>query len=103
MKREAVAYLRAEHGLSERRACSIVGATSTINSLVTLICERSRPSRSQWAARASSLRGISSTVPVRFDSSAYWATMRSVFCSPDPPIMTGMREIGAGELTALFT
>ena len=26
MKREAVAYLRAEHGLSERRACHIVGA-----------------------------------------------------------------------------
>ena len=26
MKREAVAYLRAEHGLSERRACRIAGA-----------------------------------------------------------------------------
>ena len=29
MKREAVAYLRAEHGLSERRACHIVGADRT--------------------------------------------------------------------------
>jgi len=26
VKREAVAYLRAEHGLSERRACHVVGA-----------------------------------------------------------------------------
>ena len=30
MKREAVAYLRAEHGLSERRACSIVSADRTM-------------------------------------------------------------------------
>ena len=30
MKREAVAYLRAEHGLSERRACHIVGADRTM-------------------------------------------------------------------------
>ena len=29
-KREAVAYLRAEHGLSERRACHIVGADRTM-------------------------------------------------------------------------
>ena len=27
---------------------------------------------------------------VRFDSSAYWATMRSVFFSPLPPIMIGI-------------
>ena len=30
MKREAVAYLRAAHGLSERRACHIVGADRTM-------------------------------------------------------------------------
>lgn len=30
MKREAVSYLRAEHGLSERRACHIVGADRTM-------------------------------------------------------------------------
>ncbi len=30
MKREAVAYLRAEHGLTERRACQIVGADRTM-------------------------------------------------------------------------
>lgn len=30
MKREAVAHLRAEHGLSERRACHIVGADRTM-------------------------------------------------------------------------
>ena len=30
MKREAVAYLQAEHGLSERRACQIVGADRTM-------------------------------------------------------------------------
>lgn len=30
MKREAVAYLRAEHGLSERRACHILGADRTM-------------------------------------------------------------------------
>jgi hypothetical protein len=39
----------------------------------------------------------------RFDSSAYWATMRSVFFSPLPPIMMGTRDSGAGELTASFT
>ena len=56
------------------------------------------------AASASSLRGISSIEPLdRFDSSAYWATIRSVFFSPLPPIMIGMREIGAGELTASVT
>jgi hypothetical protein len=38
-----------------------------------------------------------------FDSSAYCATMRSVFFSPPPPIITGMRLTGAGELTASFT
>jgi len=30
VKREAVAYLQAEHGLSERRACHIVGADRTM-------------------------------------------------------------------------
>ena len=30
MKREAVAYIRAEHGLLERRACYIVGADRTM-------------------------------------------------------------------------
>lgn len=30
MKREGVAYLQAEHGLSERRACYIVGADRTM-------------------------------------------------------------------------
>lgn len=30
MKREAVAYLRVEHGLSERRACHIVGTDRTM-------------------------------------------------------------------------
>ena len=30
MKREAVAYLQAEHGLSERRACHIIGADRTM-------------------------------------------------------------------------
>ena len=38
---------------------------------------------------------------VRFDSSAYWATIRSVFFSPEPPIMIGMRLIGGGWLIAL--
>ena len=69
----------------------------------TVISDRSRPRRSQWAASASSLRGISSAAQIRFDSSAYWATMRSVFCSPPPPIITGMRPSGAGWLMASVT
>ena len=40
---------------------------------------------------------------MRFDSSAYWATIRSVLRSPPPPIITGMRDAGAGELIASFT
>ena len=39
----------------------------------------------------------------RLDSSAYWATIRSVFFSPLPPIMIGIRETGRGELTASET
>ena len=46
---------------------------------------------------------MSSTVPVRFDSSAYCATMRSVFFSPEPPIITGIRESGAGMLATSLT
>jgi hypothetical protein len=35
---------------------------------------------------------------MRLDSSAYWATIRSVFFSPLPPIMIGMRPSGAGDV-----
>ena len=37
---------------------------------------------------------------IRFDSSAYWATMRSVLRSPPPPIMTGMRDSGRWDVEA---
>ena len=39
--------------------------------------------------------------PKKLDASAYWATMRSVFLSPLPPIMIGMSpRIGCGLLKA---
>ena len=40
--------------------------------------------------------------PKTFVASAYWATSRSVFCSPPPPIMIGTRgrEIDWGELSS---
>ena len=105
----AISMISAYHPLAlpmaarSASASSIVGAMQPMNSLVTLISDRSRPSRSQWASSASSLRGISSTVPVRFDSSAYCATIRSVFFSPEPPIMIGIFDTGAGEFTASVT
>ena len=71
-----------------RRGCR---RCTTLRCWLTVISERSRPSRSQCAASTSSLRGSSSDGDVRFDSSAYWATIRSVFFSPLPPIITGMR------------
>ncbi|SKY21634.1 Uncharacterised protein [Mycobacteroides abscessus subsp. abscessus] len=40
---------------------------------------------------------------MRLDSSAYCATIRNVFFSPPPPIITGMRQSGAGELIASST
>ena len=38
-----------------------------------------------------------------FDSSAYCATIRNVFRSPLPPIITGMRPTGGGLLIASIT
>lgn len=84
-------------------ACSWVGAMHTVRCTLTVISARSRPSRSQWAASASSLRGISAGSQMRLDSSAYCATSRRVFRSPAPPIITGMRLIGGGWLTASRT
>lgn len=49
------------------------------------------------------MRGTSAGGQVRFDSSAYCATIRSVFFSPLPPIISGILEIGIGELMASFT
>ncbi len=69
----------------------------------TVISERSRPRRSQCSASASSLRGTSADAAMMFDSSAYWATIRSVLRSPPPPIITGMRDTGGGELIASTT
>jgi hypothetical protein len=45
-----------------------------------------------------------SASPKKFDASAYWATIRSVFLSPLPPIMIGMSpRIGRGLLSASRT
>ena len=70
---------------------------------LTVISLRSRPTSSQWAARTSSLRGISGGEHSRFDSSANRATSRNVRRSPAPPITTGTRPIGAGWLIASVT
>ena len=81
-------------------ASSAVGAMQAVFCQDTVISDRSRPSVSQWPARASSLRSTSRAAQMLFDSSAYWATIRRVFFSPPPPIITGMCEIGWGSLIA---
>ena len=51
----------------------------------------------------SSLWVIWSTGQMMLAESAYWATMRKVFRSPDPPIITGTRRTGGGSLMASVT
>ena len=51
----------------------------------------SRPTASQCPWSTSILCCIFSTVPIPFHMSAYVATVRSVFFSPEPPIMIGRR------------
>ena len=84
-------------------ASSAVGAMHAVFCHETVRSERSRPRASQWPANASSLRSMSGGGQMMFDSSAYWATIRSVFFSPPPPIITGMCDIGGGSLIASTT
>ena len=77
-----------------------IGAMQAVRCHDTVISERFRPSRSQCSASASSLRWRSAGGQMMFDSSAYWATIRSVLRSPPPPIITGMRPTGGGSLIA---
>ena len=62
----------------------------TVPRRVFVISAGSRPSRSQWPSSTPTRCLIRSASPKKFDASAYWATMRSVFFSPLPPIMIGM-------------
>ena len=50
---------------------------------------QSRPTAAQCSRRIASFRATVSGVPNTFQMSAYWATIRSVFFSPPPPIMIG--------------
>ncbi len=73
----------------------------TVPSRVFVISAGSRPSRSQWPSSTPTRCLIRSTSPKKFDASAYWATIRSVFFSPLPPIMIGMSpRSGCGLLKA---
>ena len=81
---------------------SRVGATAIIMSFVTVISD---PIAAETLAvlgqHLELARDRPATSPVRFDSSAYWATMRRVFFSPWPPIMIGILEIGGGRVGRL--
>ena len=58
---------------------------------VRWISRWSRPTASQCARSTASLWRSFSMVPMAFHWSAYFATVRSVFLSPEPPIMIGRR------------
>ncbi len=63
----------------------IVNLTPSVNSMSAM----SRPTASQWPRSTSILCAIIGTGPIAFHMSAYLATDRRVFFSPDPPIMIG--------------
>ena len=63
----------------------IVSFTPSVNS----ISLTSRPTSAQCCFRTSTLWAIMSSGPMPFHMSAYLATVRSVFFSPEPPIMIG--------------
>ena len=62
----------------------------------------SRPTAAQCSARIAYLRAMPSGDPKTLQASAYWATSRSVFFSPPPPIMIGTlgRDSDCGELSS---
>ena len=96
--------MRSRRTSNLRSASSWVSAMITVPSRVLVISAGSRPSRSQWASRTPIRWRMRSGSPKKFEASAYWATIRSVFFSPLPPIMIGMSpRIGFGLLYASWT
>ena len=68
------------------------GPRRTFWRVVRSISSRSRARPLRSGRRASSyLRGMPSGPPKTLHASPYWATSRSVFCSPPPPTMIGTR------------
>ena len=59
--------------------------------LVSSISAMFRPTASQWPWRTSTLCASISVEPIAFHWSAYFATVRSVFFSPEPPTRIGRR------------
>ena len=72
-----------------RSASASVERIVILQPTVRSIAAGSRPTSAQCARRISSLWATISGVPKTFHMSACWATMRSVFRSPPPPIMIG--------------
>ena len=88
-----------------RRASRVPAAPSAETrkfwSVERSISSGSRPTAAQCSARIAYLRAIASGDPKTLQASAYWATRRSVFFSPPPPIMIGTlgRDSDCGELS----
>ena len=72
-----------------RRAASAVSRMIGLQPAVSSISPMSRPTSSQCRRRTSTLWRRTSAVPIAFHMSAYFATVRSVFRSPLPPIRIG--------------
>ena len=62
---------------------------SGLQPAVSSISAMSRPTAAQCSSRTATLRRRSSVLPIAFHISAYIATVRRVFFSPEPPIMIG--------------
>ena len=85
-------------------ASSVVGAMHAVFCLDTVISDRLRPEPvAVLVQRVELALSISWSPQMMFDSSAYCATIRSVFFSPPPPIITGILDTGGGSLIASVT
>ena len=73
---------RAGLGLGRARMQALMPSVNSIS-------ETSRPTSAQCWRRTSTLWAITSSGPIAFQMSAYLATVRRVFFSPEPPIMIG--------------
>ncbi len=76
-----------------------------VPSRVRQIVAGSRPTASQWPSRTPIRWRTWSGVPNTLQASPYWATIRRVLRSPDPPMSTGgpPAVTGRGELRASRT
>ena len=86
-------------------ASSIVRPTTSVPRRVRQMLAGSRSRRSQWLFSTSIRWRTAEGSPNTLHASPYWATMRSVFFSPLPPIRMGGPPActGLGTLNASFT